>query len=159
MPTELASSPIVTLYTQLLTSWNHRDPDAFAALFAADGSCVGFDGSQMDGPATIASELRSIFAHHATASYVAKVRAVQQLDERVTLLRAVVGMVPPGGRELNPAVNAIQSVVATRAHDGPKITLLQNTPAAFHGRPELTARLTSELTAVLLDGKVVDASQ
>ncbi|HEX6535853.1 MAG TPA: SgcJ/EcaC family oxidoreductase [Gemmatimonadaceae bacterium] len=157
IPIELTSVSIVALYEQLLGSWNRRDPDAFAALFADDGSCVGFDGSQMDGRATIASELRAIFAHHATASYVARVRAVRRLDEHVMLLRAVVGMVPPGGRELNPAVNAVQSVVVTLVRGEPKIALLQNTPAAFHGRPELAERLTAELTAVSRDGKVVDA--
>jgi hypothetical protein len=45
-----------------------------------------------------------IFAHHATAAYVAKVRSVRVLGEGVALLRAVAGMVPPGGSAINPAV-------------------------------------------------------
>jgi len=36
-----------------------------------------------------------------------------------------------------------------------KITLLQNTPAAFDGRPQLAEDLTHELTDVLSSGKVV----
>jgi hypothetical protein len=36
-----------------------------------------------------------------------------------------------------------------------KIALLQNTPAAFHGRPQLAEDLTHELTDALGSGKVV----
>jgi uncharacterized protein (TIGR02246 family) len=147
---------VVTVYERLLTSWNRRDANAFAALFAADGSCIGFDGSQMDGAAAIASELGTIFAQHPTASYVAKVRAVRPFDAQVTLLRAVAGMVPPGGDALNPAVNAIQSLIVSRVSGEPRIVLFQNTPAAFHGRPELAAQLTMELTAVHRAGRIVE---
>jgi uncharacterized protein (TIGR02246 family) len=145
----------VELYTRLLEAWNARDADAFASLFTADASVVGFDGSLMNGAAQIASELRAIFAHHQTASYVAKVREVRQLDSRTFLLRAVVGMAPPGKAELNPAVNAIQSLVIVESAAEQKITLLQNTPAAFHGRPQLAENLTHELTDVLRGGNVV----
>ena len=34
-------SPVRDLYAHLLDAWNRRDPDAFAALFAADGTSVG----------------------------------------------------------------------------------------------------------------------
>ena len=145
----------VELYTRLLEAWNARDADAFASLFTANASVVGFDGSQMDGTVQIASELQAIFAHHQTASYVAKVREVRQLDSRTFLLRAIVGMTPPGKTELNPAVNAIQSLVIVESAAGQKIALLQNTPAAFHGRPQLAEDLTHELTDVLSSGKVV----
>ena len=152
-----SESAIVTLYTRLLESWNRRDAAAFAELFTADGCCVGFDGSQMDGAASIATELGKIFAQHATATYVARVRAVQSLGSSATLLRAVAGMVRRGGDQLNPAVNAIQSLVATHGRDGAdaRIALFQNTPAAFHGRPELAEQLTAELTEVLRSGDIV----
>jgi len=92
----------VELYTRLLEAWNARDADAFASLFTADASVVGFDGSLMNSAAQVASELRAIFAHHQTASYVAKVREVRQLDSRTFLLRAVVGMAPPEKRSSIP---------------------------------------------------------
>ena len=160
MSPTLPRSTVIALYTELLTTWNRQDAAAFAGLFAPEGSCVGFDGSQMDGPATIAAELQPIFAHHATASYVARVRVVQFLGSSAALLRAVAGMVPRGGDALNPAVNAIQSlIVAKEKHwPGARIVLFQNTPAAFHGRPELAEQLTAELTAVLRSGSAVDAS-
>jgi uncharacterized protein (TIGR02246 family) len=151
------SSITTALYTSLLEAWNRRDPDAFASLFTTNASVVGFDGSQMNGATEIARELRSIFASHPTAAYVAKVREVRQLDNHAVLLRAVVGMAPPGKTELNPAVNAIQTLVILETAGQPRIALLQNTPAAFHGRPELAKQLTSELTKVLRGGKVVAA--
>ena len=82
---------------------------------------------------------------------------MRRLGEDVRLLRAVVGMVPPGTTELNPAVNAIQSVVIVGPRGQLEIALLHNTPAAFHGRPHLAHELTDELTGVLRSGKSVQA--
>jgi uncharacterized protein (TIGR02246 family) len=58
---------VSAVYRQLLEAWNRRDADAFAAAFTDDGSCVGFDGSMMNGRAEIASTLGGIFEHHPTA--------------------------------------------------------------------------------------------
>jgi uncharacterized protein (TIGR02246 family) len=148
-----ASSPdeieIRALYRELLDSWNRRSADAFAALFVFDGEVIGFDGSQMAGRVEIASTLGQIFADHVTAPYVSKIKSVRLLSSEVAALRAIVGMVPPGQSDLNPAVNAHQSLVATK-HDGIwRIELFQNTPAQFHGRPELVQQMTEELRQLL----------
>jgi uncharacterized protein (TIGR02246 family) len=155
---EPSTQTIVALYTQLLDAWNRRDADGFAELFTEHGSIVGFDGSQMNGRAECRTQLSAIFASHPTASYVAKVREVSTLDARVSLLRAVVGMLPPGQDALNPAVNAVQSVVIVYESARPRIALLHNTPAAFHGRPQLSEQLTTELTAVVHSGRVVETT-
>ena len=142
-------SAVESLYRALLERWNERDAGGYAALFAEDGSVVGFDGSQVDGRAEIGSHLRGIFGDHPTAAYVAIVREVRRLAPEVALLRAVVGMVPPGGSDLNPAANAVQSLVAARLDGRWRIALFQNTPAAFHGRPEASEQLTEELRQAL----------
>ena len=72
-----------------------------------------------------------------------------ELAGDVAILRAVVGMIPPGQADINPAVNALQTVVATKSAGQWRIVLFQNTPAQFHGRPELTHQLNEELRAVL----------
>ena len=138
-----------TLYQQLLDSWNRRNADAFASSFAEDAHVIGFDGSQMAGQTEIASTLRQIFADHPTGSYVGKVRDVRLLSPDVALLRAVVGMVPHGQSGINPALNAHQTLVATKREGQWHITLFQNTPAQFHGRPDLTQQLTEELRQLL----------
>ena len=61
------TKPALAVYRQLLEAWNRRDADDFAAAFTEDGSCVGFDGSMMNGRAEIASTLRGIFDQHPTA--------------------------------------------------------------------------------------------
>lgn len=147
----------MSLYTQLIEAWNRRSADDFAALFTRDGNTVGFDGSPLDGQSDIAASLRSIFANHPTAAYVAKVREIRSLGPGVALLRAVVGMVPPGQSELNPAVNAIQSLGVVEQSGQWRIALLHSTPAAFHGRPEASEQLTQELTEVLRSGRIVQA--
>jgi uncharacterized protein (TIGR02246 family) len=146
---------VLSLYRRLLEAWNHSDPDAFASLFTETGSSIGFDGSQMNGQTEIASTLRAIFRDHQVATYVAKVREIRSLAPGVSLLRAVVGMIPPGQTELNPGTNAIQSVVAVGDAARPRIALLHNTPAAFHGRPQLGEQLTEELREVVRSGHVV----
>lgn len=150
----MTRADVAAVYTQLLDAWNRRDANAFAALFTADGSSVGFDGSQMNGREEIASTLGAIFADHQTAAYVAKIREIRPLDG-ATLLRAVVGMIPPGKAELNPAANAVQSLVLVEDAGQFRIALLHNTPAAFHGRPHLVDALTQELTAVAGSGQIV----
>ena len=147
---------VVALYGRLLEAWNVRDAAAFADQFTGSGSSVGFDGSQMDGRDAIRTELARIFAHHTPATYVAKVREVRALGRGVTLLRAVAGMVPPGGQALKPDRNVIQSLVAVVDEGAPRVALYQNTPARFDGRPELGEQLTAELTAVHHSGCVVD---
>lgn len=142
-------------YENLLRAWNARNPHAFAAAFTEVGSAIGFDGTQMNGRDEILSALRALFDSHPTAAYVAKIREVRALPGDGVLIRAVAGMAPTGMPDLNPAVNAVQSVVAVREGDAMRIALLQNTPAAFHGRPELSARLTQELSEVLRSGAVV----
>lgn len=135
------------LYSAILAGWNAHDADAFAAPFADDGQVIGFDGSENIGKAAIAETMRKIFAHHATGSYVGIVRSVRQLGGEAALLRAVSGVVPAGHNDLNPELNAVQSLVAEHGDDGWRVILYHNTPAAFHGRPELVEALTEELRA------------
>ena len=149
----------LTAYGRLLDAWNRRQADEFAALFGESGSCVGFDGSPMNGRAEIASSLSAIFEHHETAAYVAKVREVRSLAPTVTLVRTVAGMIPPGQSTIMAERNVIQSLVIVDAGQGAQIALFQNTPAAFDGRPELAERLTQELADVARAGLVVSASR
>lgn len=137
---------IRALYQQVLDGWNARSGDAFAAPFTQDGETIGFDGSQHIGKQEIATTLNQIFADHVTAAYVAKVRRVRLLGTDAAILQAVVGMVPRGQSKINPAVNALQTLVATK-HDGTawRVALFQSTPAQYHGRPELVEQLTEEL--------------
>jgi uncharacterized protein (TIGR02246 family) len=137
------------LYQALLEAWNDKDGHEMAELFSENGNVIGFDGSQMDGRKQIESVLGQIFADHPTPVYVAAVRGVRFLAPAVALLRAVAGMVPRGHSDINPALNAVQSLIATKEQDRWRLALFQNTPAAFHGRPELSEQLTAELRQAL----------
>ena len=142
------------LYQRLIEAWNKRNARDYALLFASSGSVVGFDGSQVNGQLEIGAHLSEIVSHHQTAAYVTIVREVRSLAPDVTLLRANAGLVPPGKDELNPELNAVQSMVAARKNNKWEIALFQNTPAAFDNRPELRKQLTEELRAVLRENPV-----
>ena len=145
---------IRTLYEQLLAAWNRRDAQAMADLFAAHGSMVGFDGTTIDGgPLQIEAHLAPIFRDHPTSNYVSKVSWIRLLGDDVGLLQAFAGMVPPGKTEINPAVNAIQTMVAVQRNAKWCVGHFQNTPAAFHGRPEAVAELTRELQELVRNAR------
>src|SRR5512133_2982840 len=91
------------LYKRLLNAWNDMSATDFATLFASDGNVVGI------------------------------VREVRFISDDVVVVRAVAGMVPRGGIELNENL-AIQSLVVTKDAGRWKIALWHKTPAACHGR-------------------------
>ncbi len=137
------------LYQRMLDGWNQRNADAMAALCTENSEMIGFDGSQLIGRAEIASTLRDIFANHPTPPYLNIIRNVRFLGADVAILRAIVGMVPPGQSDIEPALNSVQTLVAAR-HDGAwHIALFQNTPAQLHGRPEEVRQMTEELQQLL----------
>ena len=156
VPAHLDEAVCRVLYHRLLDRWNERDGRGMAELFAEDGCVVGFDGSQLNGRAAIEAEMLRIFEHHTPAAFVGIVREVRRLTDDVELLRAVAGMVPPGQDDINPAVNAVQSLIAVRRDGEWKLALFQNTPAQFHGRPELADALTQDLRSELKTLQRVD---
>jgi len=135
------------LYQRMITGWNAGDAAAMTRDFADDGQIVGFDGSEVSGRDRIAAYLAGIFADHKVASYVTLIHEVRELAPDVMLLRAHVGMVPPGKSEINRATNAVQTLIAVRHGDRWQIALFQNTPAAWHGRESDANALTAELQA------------
>ena len=143
-----AASATRELYQRLIEAWNKRNARDYALAFASTGSIVGFDGSQVNGQMEIGAHVSEIFSHHQTAAYVTIVREVRPITSDVTLLRSNVGMVPPGKDDIDPERNAIQCMVAARKGDKWEVVLFQNTPAAFHDKPDLSKKLTEELRAV-----------
>jgi uncharacterized protein (TIGR02246 family) len=143
------AAAVEALYRRLIAEWNNTNADEYAACFADDANVIGFDGSQMDGRSAIHIELQRIFTDHKPATYVAIVREVRFLAPEVALLRAVVGMIPRGQTVLRAANNAIQSMVAHNIEGIWQIVLFQNTPAQFHGRPEVAEALMQELSQLV----------
>lgn len=147
------TQPVKDLYRRLLNSWNEQDIEKYASCFTDSGCVIGFDGSQMDSRDEIEAEIGKIFTDHQTANYVSKVQEVKLLSPDIALLRGIAGMIPPGATDINPDANAIQSLVAARNNETEhwQIVLFHNTPAQFHGRPELAEALTRELQKIVSD--------
>jgi uncharacterized protein (TIGR02246 family) len=143
-----AEQAIRALYEQIHAGWNDRSGEAFAKPFAGDGMAIGWDGSVHSMPA-IASDIDAIFEGHETGRYVGVVKDVRLIGDDAGVLRAIAGLVPPGKSEINPATNGHQTLIAERSGGAWQVVLFQNTPAQFHGRPELVEQLTAELRQVL----------
>ena len=134
-----------SLYSALIEGWNAGDAQAMGATLAAKSLVIGFDGSQMVGRDVATEALAAVFADHQTARYVTKIRSVERLGADTAIVYAVAGMMPPGGAEIMPDKNAVQTVVAYRAEAGWAVALFQTTPAQLHGRPDDQDALTAEL--------------
>jgi uncharacterized protein (TIGR02246 family) len=141
---------IHALYTQFLDGWNRRSGAAVAAGFTDDGDIVGFDGTHHRGRLSIAADLRQVFSSHRTPIYVGVVRSVRPMAPGVAVLLAHAGMIPPGGDDLDPALHTVHTLVAVDEGGRWKISLLQATPAAWHGRPDARNALTQELRGLLV---------
>jgi uncharacterized protein (TIGR02246 family) len=142
-------SQLISLYEALINSWNNRDAKGMAGLYANGGGQIGFDGSQISGPADIEKHLAPIFRDHPTARFVFIVREVKLLGEAVGLVRAIAGMVPRDSSEINSSLNAVQTMLARKQRSLWKVELFQNTPARLDGRPDEVAAMTTELQAVV----------
>jgi uncharacterized protein (TIGR02246 family) len=141
------------LYARLLETWDKRNARDFALLFASDGNLVGFDGSQVNGQLEIGAHVTEVFTHHQTPRYVSIVREVRLLANDATLLRANTGLIPADKDDIDPALNAVQSLIAVQKGGSWKVALFQNTPAAFHQPPDLAKQLTEELRAKVRSGR------
>lgn len=137
------------IYRQLLEAWNIRSARGMADLFTDNGEMIGFDGSLSVGSEEIFSHLKPIFEHHPTARYISKVKNLHFLSPDIAILRAIAGMLPPGQSYINPNVNTHHTLVAVKIDGDWRIKLFQNTPAQFHGRPELVEHMSNELRELL----------
>jgi uncharacterized protein (TIGR02246 family) len=143
-------SKILALYNEILKQWNRRSAAGMANLFEDNGDLIGFDGSRFNGKGEIEKHLSYIFANHQTPKYVGKMRSIRFLNSEVAVLVAVGGLVEPGRNDIHKELNAVQTLVALKqGKEEWKIAIYQNTPAAYHGRPELGEQLTEELRLVL----------
>ncbi|MFJ3794403.1 SgcJ/EcaC family oxidoreductase [Kitasatospora sp. NPDC090091] len=142
-------SAVRALYHRALDGWNLQDGAAFAGPFSEDGEVIGFDGTRHSGRSLIAAELGRIFADHVPPEFVAKVRRVRALGPGVVQLDAVAGMVPDEAEDIDPALNALQTMIAVNAGAGWRIALMQTTPARYDLRPDLARALTAELRSLI----------
>ncbi|UOQ43779.1 SgcJ/EcaC family oxidoreductase [Halobacillus salinarum] len=136
---------VQNVYSRLIQAWNDRHAEGMAELFSEDGEMIGFDGSQEFGTAAILKHLTPIFDTHPTPPFVTKIKEVKFLSADVALVRAIAGMIPPGEKGLNPDFHTHHTLVAVYEEGRFQIELFQNTPAQFHGRPELVNQMTEEL--------------
>lgn len=143
------NTEVQNLYNKLIDAWNRRDAQGMSDPFAENGVQIGFDGSKLIGKEEIFSHLLTIFENHTTAPFITKVREIRSLGTDAAILYAIAGMIPPGKSDIEPAVNAHQTLVVVKKDNGWQVELFQNTPAQFHGRPELVEEMTEELRKLL----------
>ncbi len=136
---------IQELYERLIAEWNARSGAGMASLFAQDGTMIGFDGSTIENAANIELSFNAIFASYATPPFVSRVNRIRFLTPDIAVLQAIAGMAPTEQKVANELLNSVQTLIAQRKGKEWRIALLQNTPAAFHGHPELRARASEEL--------------
>lgn len=136
---------IQALYDELISGWNQKNADKMASVLDADAVFYGYDGSFMKGPMDVREQIGQIFKDYPTGEYVTITKEIAFISEDAAMLRAIAGMLPRGHEDINPNVNAWQTMVARKSGEKWRVILFQNTPAAFHGRPELVMQMANEL--------------
>lgn len=136
---------IESVYFQLIQAWNKRNAKNMAKLFTENGELIGFDGSQAIGSEQIFSHLEPIFQDHPTPPFITKVKNIHFLSSDIVLLRAIAGMIQMGQTDFTPELHTHHTLVAVKTVGDWKIQLFQNTPAQYHGRPEMVEQMTAEL--------------
>lgn len=144
-----AHDAILKLYQQIIQAWNHRDAVGMAKHFSNEGVQIGFDGSKLVGKSEILSHLQPIFRDHPTAPFITKVKSVRVFHNNTAILHAIAGMIPPGKEDIEPTVKAHQTLIAVKNDGTWQMECFQNTPAQYHGRPELVEQMTEELREML----------
>ena len=102
------------LYQRLIGRWNHHDAAGMAALFADDGSQIGFDVSMINKRSREpAAWLAASFVKHPTPPFVWKVREVRGLGEDDMALAQTPASAwsPPVASFINPALTVIQTLM------------------------------------------------
>lgn len=150
MNEEKLKSEVENVYNQLIQAWNERNATNMANLFSTTGVQIGFDGSKLIGKEEIYTHLNAIFQDHPTPPFIAKIKSVKLLKTDVAMLQAIAGMIPPGKLEIDPNLNAHQTLVVKKDMKW-EVELFQNTPAQFHGRPERKEQMTEELRQIIAD--------
>ena len=143
------STEVKSIYNQLINAWNNRDAHGMAELYTKDGINIGFDGSKTVGSEEFFLHVKPIFENHLTPPFISKIKDVSILSSDVAILSAIAGMIPPQQSEINPNLNTQQTLITVKIDGNWRIQLFQNTPAQFHGRPELVEQMTNELKEML----------
>lgn len=143
------STEVQAVYNQLINAWNNRDAHGMADLYTKDGINIGFDGSKTVGSEELFLHVKPIFENHPTPPFISKVKNVSFLSSDVAMVSAIAGMIPPEQSEVNPQLNTHQTLITVKRNGNWRIQLFQNTPAQFHGRPELVEQMTNELKEML----------
>ena len=138
---------IRALYARYLAGWNQRSGVTVSSVFADDGDLIELDGTLRSGRLTIAADMRRMFSEFGMPTLVGVVRSVRSLTDRVAVLHAVAGMVPPGADQVDPALHTVHVLTAVEDAGRWKIAVLQSTPARYGGRADALAALTAELEA------------
>lgn len=136
---------IQNLYDQFIKSWNDQSADGMADLITENGHMIGYDGSQMDGPEDVRKTIGEIFKQYPTGIFITVTKDIRFLSDKIAFLRASSGIVPRGGDDINPNVNAHQTMIAVEENGQWKISLFQNTPAQYHMAPEKKDEMSAEL--------------
>ena len=123
------------------------------------GIQVASSGEKVDFSARVPNTLSKNTKVKARQMPMARLRPIPprrfMLDTATAIMvsiKADAGMVPAGKDDISPALNAVQTMIAVKEENDWKISVFQNTPAAFHALPELAERMTADLREVLKKG-------
>ncbi|MFO7281800.1 MAG: SgcJ/EcaC family oxidoreductase [Thermoanaerobacterales bacterium] len=116
------------LYDELVAGRNEGSGARFAAAFAEDGELVAFDGSRLQGRATIEAFHQELFDKWMKGTRLTGgVDEVKVLGPDVAVMHAIGGTIKRGKTKPSRARDSIQTLTLKRTDEGWRIAAFQNT--------------------------------
>ncbi|MEQ8155759.1 MAG: SgcJ/EcaC family oxidoreductase [Clostridiaceae bacterium] len=136
---------IEKLYNGMINCWNNSNADKFAGHFSTEGTIIDFDGTAANGKVEIEEYLNGVLMKHEPLFHTTIIRSIRFITDDVCILETAVGTFFHDKEDIDPSLNIVQTVIVKKKNNSWLIEQLQNTPAVFHGHPELSAKLTEEI--------------
>lgn len=128
MITEADKAAIAALTQKVVTSWAYHDAEAFASVFAEDGTMI-LSGVYCDGPEQVRDYMAEAFKTHYQGTQVTgKPISIRALGPDTAILLSLGGVLAPGETEVSPDSAIRASWLAVRRDGQWRLAAYQNTP-------------------------------
>lgn len=146
--TDSGAAAVRDIYAELIDAWNRHSADDFAHRFADDALLIAISGCRIPS-SSLADHLRLVFIDHPTSRWVGHVLQTRPVGSDAVMLHAIAGTVPAGKQHINPAANAVHTLIAEKRGSTWQIVLFQNAPAQYHNQPGVAEHHTTHLQSIV----------
>jgi uncharacterized protein (TIGR02246 family) len=128
MFTDADKAAIAALTQKVVSAWAYADAEAFASVFAEDGTMI-LAGAYCDGPAEVSAYMAKAFqGPYKDTQVTGQPISIRALDENTAILLSLGGVLAAGETEVSADSAIRASWLAVRRDGEWRLAAYQNTP-------------------------------